>query len=68
MFPRMETWGGWGVEHTPQDSAHGTKIAGVQKAFRECSQTYALIFVWSSVVPGAGPDDLWGFLPAQDVL
>ena len=40
-------------------------LAGVQEASGECSQTYGLIFEWSSVEPG---DDLYGSLPTQDIL
>ena len=43
-------------------------LAGVQEASGECSQTYGLIFEWSSVEPGVGLNELYGFLPTQDIL
>ena len=32
------------LENPPQGSSHNTELAGVQEVFRQCSQTYCLIF------------------------
>lgn len=50
------------VEQAPQGNGYGTKAARVQKSFRQCSQTYGLIFRSSCVGPGVGLYDLCGFL------
>ena len=50
------------------ESGCGTKLARVQQASGQCSQSYGLSFGWSHVEPGVGPSNPYGSLPTQDIL
>jgi len=56
-----------GLEQAPQGNTHGgTKLARIQQASGQLSQTYGLIFVFCCVE--VGHDDSCGSLPTQDIL
>lgn len=60
--------GGWALGQAPQGTDRSIEPAGVQEAFGQCFQTQDLILGCFCAEPGAGPNNLCGSLPAQEIL